>query len=118
MLAAEILPVAYFPYGTGGSARIRRPVHPVARWVAKANRSPPESIPRRRWSCSCRASVAPRHHTCPSTNCDQRLVWLIGWNRLPGAAFGREIEPGREPERRFAALRRGLVAPGRSGKSG
>src|SRR5215470_8033162 len=116
MLAAEILPVAYFPYGTGGSARIRRPVHPVARWVAKANRSPPESIPRRRWSCSCGASVAPRYHTCPSTNCDQRLVWLIGWNRLPGAAFGAATEAGRGRGRMFAVLRQGLVAPDLSGK--
>ena len=74
--------------------------------------------PTKKMFLSTRPSVAQRHHACPSTNFHQRLVLLIGWNGAPGAAFGAETEDGRGRERMCEALRRDLVAPALSGKSG
>ena len=53
-------------------------------------------------------SVAKQHRSCPSTNCHQRLVPLIGWNCLSGAALGAdEREGGHARERMCGALQRG-----------
>jgi len=54
-----------------------------------------------------RPSVAQEHHARPSTNCHQRLVPLIGWNRLPGAVFEEEREGEHVRERMCGALQLG-----------
>ena len=64
-----------------------------------------------------RPSVAHQHDTCPSTNCHQRLVILIGWNCLFGEAFGADrTEGGRDPKRKCGVLQRGLAVPDPCGR--
>ena len=53
-------------------------------------------------------SVAQENHARPSTNCHQRLVPLIGWSCLSGAALGAdEREGGHAREQTCGALQRG-----------
>ena len=62
-------------------------------------------------------SVAQEHHVRPSTNCHRRLVPLIGWNCLSGAALGAdEREGGHARERMCGALQRGLAVLAPYGK--